>query len=101
MKKLCFSVFMLLIFLCAGRSRRATADSVAERNANAGKAVIAACISPAEHPLHESRMYAMMHIAIHDAINGIDRRSRTYALDIPPLATASVDAAVAAAAHDV
>ena len=24
-------------------------------------------------------MYAMMHVAIHDALNGIDRRSRPYA----------------------
>jgi hypothetical protein len=101
MKKLFFAVFMLLLFFSAVGSRLARADAVTDWNANAGKAAIAACISPADDPLHESRMYAMMHIAIHDSLNGIDRRSHTYALDIPPLATASVDAAVAAAAHDV
>ena len=27
-------------------------------------------------------MYAMMHVAIHDALNGIDRRSRPYAASL-------------------
>lgn len=53
----------------------ATADAVSQWNANAGKAALAACISPSDDPLHESRMYAMMHVAIHDALNAIDRRS--------------------------
>ncbi len=55
-------------------------DSVITWNANAGKAAVAACISPADDPLHESRLYAMTHVAIHDALNAIDRRSRPYAL---------------------
>ena len=43
----------------------------------------------------------MMHIAIHDALNAIDRRSRPYAFDKPAAPGASPDAAVAAAARDV
>jgi hypothetical protein len=81
MKKLYFSFFMLLSFLSAGGSHVARADAVTNWNANAGKAAIAACISPADDPLHESRMYAMMHIAIHDALNAIDRRFRPYVYD--------------------
>jgi hypothetical protein len=46
-------------------------------------------------------MYAMMHIAIHDALNAIDRRSRPYAFDMQAEPGASPDAAVAAAARDV
>ena len=46
-------------------------------------------------------MYAMMHVAIHDALNGIDRRSRPYAVDLRTRRRTSPDAAVAAAAHDV
>ena len=65
---------------------------------NAGKAATAACIAPLDNPLHESRMYAMMHIAIHDAVNAIDRRSRPYTFDVPVQPGASADAAVAAAA---
>lgn len=43
----------------------------------------------------------MMHIAIHDALNAIDRRSRPYAFDVHAEAGASPDAAVAAAARGV
>ena len=55
-----------------------TTDAVTVWNANAGEAAIAACISPDDNPLHESRMYAMTHVAIHDAVNAIDRRSAPY-----------------------
>ncbi len=78
----------------------ATANVVTTWNANAGKAALAACISPADDPLHESRMYAMMHVAIHDALNAIDRRSRPYAFRASA-PWSSPDAAVAAAARDV
>jgi hypothetical protein len=100
-KKCFFAVFMLLFFLSAGGSRLARADAVTDWNENAGEAAKAACIAPVDDPLHESRMYAMMHIAIHDALNAIDRRSRPYALDTQAPSGASVDAAVATAAHDV
>jgi hypothetical protein len=50
-------------------------------NAHAGKAALAACIAPADNPLSESRMYAMSHVAIHDALNAIDRRHQPYAYD--------------------
>lgn len=76
-------------------------DAVTAWNENAGKAAIAACISPNEDPLHESRLYAMTHVAIHDALNAIDRRSRPYAWDGRAKRRASPDAAVAAAARDV
>src|SRR5215510_12302664 len=57
-------------------------DAVTVWNANAGEAATAACIAPLNNPLHESRIYAMMHIAIHDALNAIDRRSRPYTFDM-------------------
>ena len=46
-------------------------------------------------------MYAMMHAAIHDALNGIDLRSRPYAATLTAAPGASPDAAVAVAARDV
>lgn len=76
-------------------------DAVLAWNANAGKAAIAACIAPADDPLHESRMYAMTHIAIHDALNAIDRRFRPYAYAGTAKRGASAEAAVAAAARGV
>jgi hypothetical protein len=77
-------------------------DAVTTWNANAGDAAIAACLAPANNPLHESRMYAAMHVAIHDALNAIERRSHPYAFATNrQLRGASPDAAVAAAARGV
>jgi hypothetical protein len=76
-------------------------DAVSAWNANAGDAAIAACLAPTNNPLHESRLYAAMHLAVHDAVNAIDRRSRPYAFATRRrLPGASLDAAVAAAARD-
>ena len=76
-------------------------DAVTVWNANAGVAATAACVAPLNNPLHESRIYAMMHVAVHDALNAIDRRSRPYAFKAEAEPGASRDAAVAAAARDV
>jgi hypothetical protein len=76
-------------------------DAVTLWNAHAGVAATAACLAPLTNPLHESRIYAMMHVAIHDALNAIDRRSRPYAFKERAAGVASPDAAVAAAARDV
>src|SRR5712671_3438906 len=76
-------------------------DAVILWNANAGVAATKACIAPLDDPFHESRIYAMMHIAIHDALNAIDRRFQPYAFDKRVEPGASPEAAVAAAARDV
>ena len=93
---ICLSMSLALLF-----QRPAVADAVTDWNANAGKAALAACIAPGDDPLHESRMYALMHVAIHDALNAIERRSRPYAYDAQGNPGASRDAAVAAAARGV
>src|SRR4030095_900261 len=77
--------------------RPAVADAVTDWNANAGKAALAGCIDP----FHESRLYAMMHVAIHDALNAIDRRFRPYVFDVQGPAGASREAAVASGARHV
>ncbi|MGI9028859.1 MAG: vanadium-dependent haloperoxidase [Ilumatobacteraceae bacterium] len=77
-------------------------DPVVAWNAIAGDAALAACIAPANDPLHESRMYAMTHVAVHDAVNAIELRSQPYAYGPSSLRpSASPAAAVATAAHDV
>ncbi len=78
----------------------ARTDAVATWNENAGKAAVAVCISPVGPSPAEARLYAMTHIAIHDALNAIHRRSQPYAYD-GRARHASPDAAVAAAARDV
>jgi hypothetical protein len=97
---------LLAALIAAGVATEAHAttrsDAVSAWNANAGDAAIAACLAPANNPLHESRLYSAMHLAIHDALNAIDRRSRPYAFATRRrLPGASLDAAVAAAARDV
>src|ERR1700745_109708 len=76
-------------------------NAVIRANAAAGVAATSACIAPLSDPMHESRAYAMMHLAIHDALNAIDRRYQPYAYDMKAEPGTSADAAVAAAAHDV
>jgi len=76
-------------------------DAAITWNANAGVAATKACIAPLDNPFHEARMYAMMHIAIHDALNAIDRKYQPYAYDKKADPDASPDAAAATAARDV
>jgi hypothetical protein len=77
------------------------ADAVLDWNFNAGEVAKAACLSPAPNPFHESRMYAMAHIAAHDALNAIQRQYEPYAYDSVAAPGTSAEAAVAAAARDV
>ena len=53
------------------------------------------------NPMGQSRSLAILHAAIHDALNAIDRRFASYTPGLADAQGASVDAAVAAAAHDV
>jgi hypothetical protein len=73
-------------------------NAVVMWNATAAQAALATHLAPTDNPLHESRMYAIMHIAIHDALNAIESRSRAYAFKGHDR-HASPEAAVAAAAR--
>jgi membrane-associated phospholipid phosphatase len=50
-------------------------------------------------PLTESRLFAIVHASIHDALNAIDRRYEPYRANLAAAPGASPEAAVAAAAH--
>ena len=91
----------LSICLCVARPCAASSDAILQWNENAGRAAMAACLTPAGNPLPESRMYAMVHLAMHDALNAIDRQSRPYAFDVRVTGPVSPAAALAAAARDV
>jgi hypothetical protein len=95
---------LLAALLLLGSARVSSADAVTNWNTTATTASFAAgldnefgCVDP----LHESRMLGMMHVAIHDALNAIDRRYQPYAFDGEAPAGASTEAAIAAAARDV
>jgi hypothetical protein len=51
-------------------------------------------------PFFDLRPFAIVHAAMHDAVNGVERRFQPYAADLSAPG-ASIDAAVATAAHDV
>ena len=75
----------------------ASADMVTYWNVVATTAATA----PIVGGVPQSRIDAMTHAAIHDALNAIDPRYRPYAFDVQADPNASPAAAVAAAAHDV
>jgi hypothetical protein len=85
----------MLLCLTAGGFQRASADEVTKWNE------IATLAATVTNPLQQSRLLAMTHAAVHDALNAISRRYRPYALDIQVTAEASPEAAVATAAHAV
>jgi PAP2 superfamily len=91
----------VLIGLSVAQSQASGPDAILLWNGNAGKAAVASCLAPEGNALAESRMYAMVHIAMHDALNAIERRSRPYAFDARAARRTSADAAIAAAARDV
>jgi len=51
-------------------------------------------------PVIDSRAFAILHAAMHDAVNGVERRYEPYSADLSSPG-ASLEAAVATAAHDV
>ena len=96
MGAVCLSIVVLTASPSAART-----DAVLKWNENAGRAAAAACLTPEGNALAEARMYAMVQIAVHDAVNAIRRRSRPYAYDVQATGGTSSSAAVAAAARDV
>lgn len=85
---------------------RSALQRAEERRPHPGRAVLqwnrlATEIFPVEiGPIVDSRAMAILHAAIHDAVNGVDRRYQPYTADLSAPG-ASVDAAVAAAAREV
>lgn len=79
-------------------------NAVVNWNVTATSAAVACGLTPNGNPLAESRLYAMVHIAIHDALNAIAPRFRSYTGQPAPTRdsrSASPEAAVAAAAFGV
>ena len=75
---------------------RASVDEVARWNQVATDATIAA----KTNPLAESRIFAILHVAIHDAVNAVEPRYEPYQPRTSPApAGASAEAAIAGAAH--
>jgi hypothetical protein len=85
-----FSVILLLV-----ASASAFDDEVVRWNRIANDAAVAAQTDP----MTESRIFTILHVAIHDAVNAIDRRYEPYRAQTLLVPGAWIDAAIAAAAH--
>lgn len=78
----------------------ASPDQVREGNAVLHWSNLAEELMVDPGPIIDSRAFAILHAAIHDAVNGVERRYQPYTADLS-FPGASLDAAVATAAHDV
>ena len=94
-------MFALMATLAAARpaaSDRPIGNAVTHWNAVATDAFTP---SQGTNPMAQSRTLAILHAAMHDALNAIDRRFEAYTPGLHAAPGASVEAAVAAAARDV
>ena len=88
---------LAVCLLATALALSAAANEVLTWNETALKAAAAG----GQNPVQITRTLAMMHGAVHDALNAINRRYDAYYFEGPAEASASPDAAVATAAHTV
>jgi hypothetical protein len=114
-------IFIVLVLLCAGLSilaggsygaspdpeHQGASDSSSQQ-VNAvlqwNRTLLAIVRTPGAQPatVHPTRSFAILHAAIYDAVNAIDRTHRPYLVRLSGVSRdASQEAAAAAAAHDV
>jgi len=109
MKKLLPLAFWLTLILAVASCQKNDhpLTTIADNYSNAvilqwnEAATIAATRGGTLPPMSESRIYAMVNVAVHDALNNIVKKYATYALTTTPDVSTNPDAAVAQAAHDV
>ncbi len=97
MKKLVLTLF--IVFAAGILTANAAEDVVLQWQRVLGQTIE----TPGQQPgtIHPMRSFAMMNLAIFDAINSIDGRYHPYLTDVPGSKNASINAAAARAAHDV
>lgn len=94
-----FSFAIPLLMALAG-ARPAAADEVTRWSELASQMALNTGLAD-NNPLFQSRILAMMHTAMHDAVNAVDRRYASYSSLALTSPGASPEAAVAAAARTV
>ncbi|TFV37465.1 vanadium-dependent haloperoxidase [Bradyrhizobium niftali] len=87
----------LIATLIAAAAPLARADVIMDWNAKADAIAAEKQIPPAPH----SRALSMMHVAMFEAVNAIDRRYAPYKISLSADRSTSREAAAAVAAHDV
>src|SRR4029453_16674218 len=81
--------------LLAGLSVTASADVITDWNDK----VVAAGVQARQAPFVHTRSVAIVHVAMFDALNAIDRRYTPYRVQVSPATGTSREVAAAAAAH--
>jgi len=90
--------FAIAMFTSPAGTAGEVDNAVLEWNGIATKAFLP---TQGSDPLNQSRIYAMLHAAIHDALNAIRQQYEFYTPGLPTSPNAAAEAAVAAAAHGV
>lgn len=98
MKRTPFTLILLFLTILAGRPL--VADEVTKWSELVNQLALNSALADL-NPLFQTRMLAMTHAAMHDALNAIDRRYAPYSLKIPVTPGASPEAAAATAAYVV
>jgi hypothetical protein len=93
----------LTLVACLAAARPAAAEPRHGHAVTHWNAIAAEAFEPTQglNPLAQSRTFAILHAAIHDVLNAIDRRFEPYTPGLAAAPDASPDAAVAAAAREV
>jgi len=86
----------LCLMLSGATTSTAAADVITDWNEKA-----VALVTPRMPPPAAQRVVAIVHVAMFDAVNSIERRYRPYLAELPATATTSKEAAAVAAAADV
>jgi hypothetical protein len=86
-----------------GGQRVAATDRPGENAVTHWNVVATSAFAPSQgtNPMAQSRTLAILHAAIHDALNAIEPRFQAYSPGLGPARGASAEAAAAAAARDV
>src|SRR5215471_21238325 len=100
-KKISLFISLLLagVSVAGGQTTNPTANPVIQWN----RVLLTIVRTPGAQPatVHPTRSFAIMHAAIYDAVNSIDRSHRRYLVRVPGASRrASQEAAAASAGHD-
>jgi hypothetical protein len=94
------SIFIAGLVVCV-QALAVVAPAAANEVVQWNETTMEAIATNGQSPIQSTRTLAMVHAAIHDALNAISRRYDAYYFEGPGDSSASPEAAVAAAAHTV
>jgi hypothetical protein len=98
-RKVSLTVVAASLLMLSGFTHAQTAKESVDAVVRWNRIATDAAAAAQTDPLTESRVLAILHVAVHDVVNAIDQRYEAYRLHTQSSREASVDAAIAAASH--